>query len=35
LLIERGDRWEVVGVNIAVTLSANIALPAAALSVGG
>jgi protease YdgD len=31
LLMERGDRWEVVGINIAVTPRANLALPAAVL----
>jgi protease YdgD len=31
LLARRGDHWEAVGINIAVTASANIALPVAAL----
>jgi protease YdgD len=31
LLTQRDDHWEVVGINIAVTASANIALPVAAL----
>ena len=34
LLAERGGRWEVVGINIAVAPSANIALPATAFTVG-
>ncbi len=31
LLAQRGDHWEAVGINIAVTASGNIALPVAAL----
>ena len=31
LLARRGDHWEAVGINIAVTASANIALPVTAL----
>ena len=31
LLARRGDHWEAVGINIAVTASANIALPVSAL----
>lgn len=32
LLVQLGDRWEVVGINIAVTASAKLALPATALA---
>ena len=31
LLVDRGDHWEAIGINIAVTASANLAVPVTAL----